>query len=34
MKIMKCEYGKTYNALGQELLPISEWENEYEEDYY
>lgn len=30
----ECNCGKTYNALGQELAPISDWKDEYDEEYY
>ena len=28
-----CNCGKTFNALGQELRPISDWKDEYDEGY-
>lgn len=28
----KC--GKVFNGAGQELRPIEDWRDEYEEDYY
>lgn len=30
----KCTCGKTYNGIGQELRPIEDWKEEYDEDYY
>ena len=31
----ECECGKCYNAVGNELAPRSDWQDEYdEEDYY
>lgn len=30
----ECDCGKTYNAVGQELRPRSEWQDEYDEDDY
>ena len=29
----ECICGKAYNALLQELAPIDQWKDEYEEDY-
>lgn len=31
--IVYCYCGKTYNPSGQELLPRSQWEERYEDDY-
>jgi hypothetical protein len=28
----ECNCGKVYNAAGQELRPIEEWKDEYEEE--
>lgn len=31
----ECECGKTFNGVGQELAPRSEWQEEYDnEDYW
>lgn len=32
----ECKCGKVYNALGQELAPVSDWKDEYDsgDDYY
>lgn len=28
----ECECGKTYNAVGEEIRPVEEWKDEYDED--
>jgi hypothetical protein len=30
----ECNCGKVYNAAGQELQPIENWEDEYNEEDY
>lgn len=29
----ECSCGKTYNSVGQELQPVEDWKDEYNEDY-
>ena len=30
----ECDCGKVYNGAGQELAPVSEWRDEYDNDNY
>lgn len=30
----ECDCGKCYNAFGQELLPIDDWKEEFDEEDY
>jgi hypothetical protein len=30
----ECNCGKTYNALGQELAPREQWQDEYDNEDY
>lgn len=30
----ECECGKVYNAVGQELAPIEDWKEDWEDDDY